>query len=346
MNPARLPVPLIALALLAGCSGRPGPEDAGSPAPVRVAVAAVAAEDAPALSEVTATVRPLRHALLAAKVMGAIEAMPVVLGQRVRAGDVLVRISAGEISARLRQAEAQLSQAQRDLERERALLVKGASTPDMVNGLTDRFAMTQAMVGEAETMLGYTTLRAPFDGVIARKQAETGDLASPGQPLLEIEGTDAFQIEAGIPDSLAAGLAVGAPLPVEVPAAGARFGGTLVELSPSADPFAHTVPAKIAVPAGAAVRSGQFARVGVPGAPTHTLTVPASAVTVLGQMERVFVVADGRAVLRLVRTGAGKVGPGGPRVEILAGLAAGETVVAAPPAGLREGQPLEVGIRP
>jgi multidrug efflux pump subunit AcrA (membrane-fusion protein) len=56
-------------------------------------------------------------------------------------------------------------------------------------------------------------------------------------------------------------------------------------------------------------------------------------------MERVFVVGEGnRAVLRLVKTGARR----GDRIEILSGLAAGERLVAAPPAGLREGQPLEV----
>ncbi len=343
MNPARFPLPLFSLLLLAGCSGRRAPADAAARLPaVAVQVATVSAEDVPMFSEVTATVRPVRRAVIAAKVMGAIEEMPVTLGQRVRTGDLLVKISAGEISARLRQAQAQLSQAQRDLERERALLAKGASTPEMVNGLADRFAMTQAMVGEAETMLGYTSLRAPFDGVVARKQAEAGDLASPGMPLLEVEGGDGFQVEAGIPDSLAAGLAIGASLTVEVPAAGTRFDGRLVELSSSADPFSHTVPVKIAVPPGVAVRSGQFARIEVPGAPARALLVPAAAVTAYGQMERVFVAADGRAALRLVRTGAARGPAGRENVEILAGLSAGERVVVAPPAGLREGQPLEV----
>lgn len=342
MNPSRFLSPIIVLALFAGCSGRPAPDGTARLPAVAVQVADVAAGEVPMASPVTATVRPARHALVAAKVMGAIEEMPAGLGQRVRAGDVLARISAGEISARVLQARAQLNQAQRDLERERALLAKGASTPEMVNSLTDRLAMTQAMVGEAETMLGYTVIRAPFDGVVSRKLAEAGDLASPGVPLLEVEGTDEFRVEAGIPDSLANRLTIGLPLAVEVPAAGARFEGRLEELSSSADPFAHTVLAKIAVPAGAAVRSGQFARVDVPLEPARALLVPAAAVTTIGQMERVFVVTDGRAGLRLVRTGATRGAPGRPSVEILSGLSAGERVIVAPPAGLQEGQPLEV----
>ena len=178
------------------------------------------------LIEVTGTVRPVQRATIAAKVMGAIAELPVVLGQRVHAGDLLVKISAGEISARVVQAQSQLNQVERDLDRERKLLTKGASTPDMVKSLEDRLAMTQAMVREAEVMLGYTSVRAPFDGVVARKLASAGDLAAPGEPLLEIEGLGDFQVEAGIPDSLAPRLAPGAALAVEVPAAGVAFTGT------------------------------------------------------------------------------------------------------------------------
>jgi hypothetical protein len=133
----------------------------------------------------------------------------------------------------------------------------------------------------------------------------------------------------------------------------------LVELSSAADAHAHTVPAKISIPAGTAVRSGQYARVQVPGAPIRALLAPAAAVSTLGQMERVFVAEasgtgvpsvnptdlgkmpappSGRAVLRLVKTGAAR----GDRVEILSGLADGDRLVLNPPTGLREGQLLEV----
>lgn len=311
------------------------------------------------LTEVAGTVRPVQHAVIAAKVMGVIEELPVTLGQRVKAGDRLVKISAGEISARLLQAQAQLNQARRDLDRERDLLGKGASTPDMVKNLEDRFAMTQAMVREADVMLGYATVSAPFDGVVARKLASTGDLAAPGMPLLELEGTGDFQVEAGIPDSLAPRLAVGTPLAVDVPATGAAFTGSLVELSSAADPSTRAITAKISVPPGTPVGSGQYAHVQVPGLPVRALLAPATAVSTLGQMERVFVAAESGpgvppvvstdmgkmprphfafAVLRLVKTGAVR----GDRVEILAGLADGERIVVDPPAGLREGQILEV----
>jgi RND family efflux transporter MFP subunit len=284
--------------------------------------------------EVSGTVRPVQRAVIAAKVMGAIEEMPVALGQLVREDDLLVRIAAGEVSARVLQAQSQLNQARRDLERERGLLEKGASTPDTVKSLQDRLAMTEAMVREAEVVLGYTAVRAPFTGVVARKIANAGDLATPGMPLLEVEGTRDFQVEAGIPDSLAARIHVGDSVPVEVPVSGVAFTGTVVELSSAADPAARAVPAKISIPAEAAVRSGQFARLHLLGAPSPAVCVPARAVTTYGQIERVFVVHDGRAGLRIVKRG----GTRGGLVEILSGLSGGEVVVVDPPPGLSEGR--------
>ena len=329
------------LALLVGCAKPAAPESAAGTAlpPAKVRLATVRVENFAATTEVSGTVRPVQRAQLAAKVMGAIEELPVALGQRVRTGDLIVKISAAEITARVAQAQAQLNAARRDFDRERDLLTKGASTADMVRGLEDRFTGTQAMVREAEVILGYTTVRAPFDGVISRKFVNAGDLASPGLPLVEIEGTANFQVEAGLPESLAANLSVGTPLTVELPAAGLTFQGTLAELSSAADGGARTVAAKLTVPAGTAVRSGEFARVQLPGAAVRTLRAPAAAVTTLGQMECVFVAGEGnRAVLRLVKTGAAR----GDRVEILSGLDAGERVVVGAPAGLREGQSLEI----
>lgn len=342
LSPNNLLIALYALAALAGCAKHsPGVADTAKLPPlpaVKASVATARAENLPAITEVTGTIRPVQRAVIAAKVMGTIEELPVTLGQRVAAGDQLVRISAGEIAARVTQAQSQFNAARRDLERERALLPKGASTADMVKGLEDRFAAAQAMVREAEIMVGYATLRSPFDGVVTRKLADAGDLASPGMPLLELEGLAGHQVEVGLPDSLAAALPEGSSLKVDVPVAGVSFTGKVVELSSAADASARTTTARISVPAGTAIRSGQFARVQVPGAPVRMLLVPAAAVTRLGQMERVFITGhDKRARLRLVKTGAVR----GDRIEILSGVDDGESVVVSPAAGLREGQPLE-----
>lgn len=331
---------LLAVAALAGC-GKSHPESgSGQPAlpPVPAHVQVVHFEPVPVAIEVTGTVRAQQRAQIAAKLMGAIEEMPVALGQRVRAGDLLVKLAADEVSARVEQVRTQLNTARRDLERERALQAQGASTNETVRNLEDRVTTGEAQVREAETMLGYAILRAPFDGIVTGKLANPGDLTHPGRPLLELDGVGAFEIHAGVPESLAAKLVVGAQVPVAIPATGVSFSGKLAELSSAADAAARSVAVKIAVPSEAEVRSGQFARVRIPGPSRPAMWVPDSAVTLFGQMERVFLVgADGRAVLRLVKTGARRDG----RVEIISGLAEGDRVVVAPPHGLQEGQPVE-----
>jgi len=331
------PLVLLALAFTVGCS-RPGPAVAPAAGPaVRVRVAAVEAEEVRQHTEATGTVRPVRRAVLAAQVAGTITELPVTLGQPVRTGDVLVRLSAADPQARLTRAEVQLKVARRDLARETNLLARGASTAETVRNLEDQVAGGEATVREAEAQLAYTTLRAAFDGEVARRIVHPGDLASPGQPLLEIEGTADLELEAAVPESAAAALVVGSKF--DVSAGGQTFPASLREVSSTADAATRTIGVKLAVPAGAPVRSGQFVRVLVPGDTRPAVLVPAAAVALLGQMERVFVVPDsGPVQLRLVRTGARR----GAQVEVLAGLAARERVVLAPAADLRDGQPVEV----
>lgn len=334
------PLPLLSLLLLtlvAGCARPAGPTVVAASEPaLAVNLATAALVTAPSLIEVTGTVRPAQRATLAARVMGVVATLDIALGQTVPPGEVLVRLDAGEIAARLAQAHAEANLVHRDLARERHLLTQNASTAETVRTLEDRAAQAAARTLEAETLLGYTELRAPFAAVVVRKFADAGDLATPGQPLLELEGVGAREIEAGIPDSLAAGLAPGQDL---IAADGAHtFAARLLERSAAAERSTRTVTVRLAVPAGEALRSGQFVRVRVPGPADAALLVPATAVTRSGQMERVFVAGAGqRAELRLVRTGVRH----GDQVEILSGLDAGERVVVAPPAALRDGRLLQ-----
>lgn len=312
-------------------------ETAASPGLPAVAVrtAEVRAVVEPHRTELPGTVRAVERAALAPKVMGTVASLPVALGQSVKRGDTLATLTANEIGARLAQAEAGLGQARRDLEREAGLYAKGASAADTVRSMEDRVRLMEATVAEARTMLTYTTITAPFDGVITRRLANEGDLASPGVPLLEIENPAQQRVEVEVPDSLAA-ISAGTAVPIRINAL--EFTGHVAEVSPALDPVSRTFLAKIDLPPGAAVRSGQFARVAWPTGEGRALLVPTAAVTTFGQMERVFAVSDNRAILRLVKTGARH----GADIEILSGLAAGERIVADPPAALQDGCSVEV----
>jgi hypothetical protein len=118
--------------------------------------------------------------------------------------------------------------------------------------------------------------------------------------------------------------------------------GTVIEVARAiaADQRAFTV--KVALPAGMSPRTGTFARVRFDGVRRSALVVPASAVRVHGQVTSVFVVSDGRAHTRLVQVGT----TDSDGIEILAGLEAGESVVAAPPVDLIDGRRVAVTVSP
>lgn len=305
---------------------------------VQVTVAPVIRQNVPSLIEVVGTIQAAERATIAAKVTGVITDIPVVLGSRVNGGDLLVAISAEEISARVNQADAQRQQAKRNLDRERKLLKKNATTSETVKSMEDRYNVARAAFEEAKTMLGYTRISAPFPGVITKKSAQPGDLATPGMPLLHIENDQHLQVSTSVPASLVLDIHPGDRLQLKVPAADILAEGVVAEVAPSADPASRTAPVTIDLPANRNLRTGQFSRVMLPGKEQQSLFIPQSAVIAWGQMDRVFVAENGLARLRLVRIGMHHNG----MVEILSGLEPGEQVITSNNALLLNGQPLQI----
>ncbi len=332
---------LAAVSVFGGCKGGETSESA-TVLPIlperTVSVTEVREETARSRIEVVGTVEAVEKASISTRVAGQIVELPVVLGSRVNKGDLLIKISAGEISAKVLQAEAQLSQARRNLVRENKLQKKGASTPETVKSLKDAVRIAEAAYEEARTMLEYTTITAPFSGTVTRKIANIGDLASPGMVLLQIENGQSLQVLAHVPEILLLQVAVGDSLTIQIPAAKLTLTGEVAEVAPSADPRSRTAPVKINIPAGPDLRVGQFARVALTGTNESTLVIPGSAVITRGQMDIVFVVEGKTARMRLVRTGA--VYDDG--IEILSGLEPAEQVVASGAEALQDGQPLKI----
>ncbi len=286
--------------------------------------------------EVVGTVQAVNQAVIAAKITGTIVEIPVVLGSQVSKGDLLVKINADEISARVLQAQAQLDQARRNLKREEKLLKQQASTPETVKSMRDLLAVAQAGHREAVSMLSYTVVSAPFSGVITRKIANNGDLATPGTPLLHLENGSKLQVVASIPETITLQIQRGDRLSVKIPVTGMTLEGEVGEISPVVNPLSRTSEVKINLKSSSGLRTGMFARVQIPGPESITLMVPEQAVVPFGQLEKIFVVNEGKAQLRLVRTGMREDG----LIEILSGLRAGERIVTENNHLLVNGQPL------
>lgn len=286
--------------------------------------------------EIMGTVQAAESASIAAKISGNITDILVSPGSRVKQGDLLASISAGEISAKLLQVQAQLQQATRNLAREQSLLKKNAATVEMVKTLEDTKKIAEAAYKEARTMLSYTSINAPFDGIITKKHTNVGDLATPGTLLLQLESQSQLQVITDIPESLVLEISIGDRLPVYIPAADLEITGIVQEVAPTADTRSRTAPVKLTIPSETKIRSGQFARVSLPGSKGSAILLPEQAVRAFGQMERVFIVKDLTAHLRLVKTGLRHGG----KIEILSGIEPGEQIVVSTKTQLHDGQPV------
>ncbi|MBE0540465.1 MAG: efflux RND transporter periplasmic adaptor subunit [Verrucomicrobia bacterium] len=305
---------------------------------VGVRVQTVESKSRLATEEVVGTVRARLRSVLEAKVSGKIDRMLVVPGQNVKTGEVLATIEAREVQARLDQALAVRQQAEADLKRFAALLEQKILAQAEFDAAESKFRVADGAVREAETLLSYTQVTAPFDGVITRKHADVGDLATPGRPLLEMEDARTLRLEADVPEAVIGRVALGDKLPVRIAALETEVEGIVSEISPAADPGSRTFLVKLDLPAQPGVRAGQFGRVAMPVGETSALRVPVSAVIQRGQMELVFVVRENQAQLRLVKTGK-RIGTD---VELVSGLEAGERIVVEGTAGLIDGQPVTI----
>lgn len=325
--------------LASGCGRHSQPPAADTGLPVAaVRVQQIADEPRPLAEEIPGTVRARTRATLEAKIAGRIAELPVALGQSLRAGDLVARLDVREIQAKRDQARAVLDQARRDRERFEALLRQQAVTQAEFDAVEARFRVAEGAVTEAETMLSYAEVRAPFDGVVTSKLADVGDLASPGRPLVELENPKSLRLEADVPEALIARVQIGAQMPVRIPGPNLDLQGTVAEVAPAADPNSRTFRVKLDLPDAPGLKSGLFGRLAVPVGETRAPRVPASALVQRGQMEMVFVVADGRAHMRLVKTGKRF----GEEVELVSGVRPGESVVVEGAAALTDGQMVEV----
>jgi RND family efflux transporter MFP subunit len=322
--------------ILLGCHQAPAPTPSDLPV-ATVHAQTIERKKRVATEEVVGTVRAKLHSVIEAKVSGKVENLLVVPGQNVKAGELLIQLNAHELQSQLDQTLAVRQQAESDLKRTATLVEQKIVSQSEYDSAQSKFRVADAAVKEAETMLGYTKVTAPFAGVITRKYADVGDLAAPGKPLLEMEDSHTLRLEADVPEAVVGKLTLGDKLPVRISALETELQGVVSEISPAADPGSRTFLVKLDLPAVPDLRAGQFGRVAMPVGETSALRGPFSAVVQRGQMEIVFVLSNNHAQLRLVKTGK-RIGG---EVELVSGVEAGEKVVTDGAAGLVDGQPVE-----
>ncbi len=307
-----------------------------------VATVRVEYREVPRVVAADGVVEAVRRATLATQVTGQILEMPFDLGERVRKGQVLVRTDAKEAAygaaaaqAQVAQADAQLQQFRADYQRARQLyerrFISQAALDKAEADYREAEGRTQALqaaASQARTAAGRGVLLAPFDGVVAAREAEPGDLAQPGRPLMTLFDPARLRVVAAVPHTAAAAVRRASRAEVELPALGARLQALRVEVSPAADSATLTIQARLPLPPQPGLFPGMFAKIRFVVGRERRLVIPESAVLRRGELVAAYVVAgDGRPRLRQLRLGE-PAAEGW--VEVLAGLGEGESIAANP----------------
>ncbi|MBI5419079.1 MAG: efflux RND transporter periplasmic adaptor subunit, partial [Deltaproteobacteria bacterium] len=203
-----------------------------------------------------------------------------------------------------------------------------------------RVAQARGQRNAANAMLSYTRLTAPFGGVVTEKKTEVGSMAVPGVPLLVLEDTRRYRLEASVPEAHLSSLSVGSRVQVGLDSAPGDFRPAVIsEIAPMVDPASRTFVAKADLSGPRALRTGMYGRLRFPIGKGTVLAVPEKAISRAGGYDGLFVVApDNVARLVMVKTG-GRYGDG---IEILSGIEPGARVAVSPLDKLADGARVEV----
>ncbi|HMM72869.1 MAG TPA: efflux RND transporter periplasmic adaptor subunit [Rhodocyclaceae bacterium] len=327
------------------------------PQPLK-AIPAAATASTPA-SAFDGVVEAVRQTVIAAQVPGAVIQLDAKVGDRVKAGQVLLRIdaraaeqSATASDAQVQAARASLELATKDFERQQRLFQKNYISQAAMERAESAFKSAQAQANAllaqasaSRTQSGYHVVRAPFAGVVSEVPVSLGDMAMPGRPLLTVYDPTTLRVTAAVPQSVAARMPADSKLRIELPGlptAGASIVPARFQMLPTVDAATHTVQLRADLPAGlGAVAPGMFARVWLPLARGESaagqngaapLSVPLEAVVRRAELTGLYVLdPQGKPVLRQVRLGRAADG----RVEVLSGLMPGEQVVTEPQSATR-----------
>lgn len=283
---------------------------------------------------------------IAPEIAGGISAIEFEEGREVKAGDVLVRLDDALVRAEVSDAEARLSLAEANNERARQLSRTGNVTDRSRDEAVTNLATARAALDLAKTRLDKHVLRAPFDGVAGVRTVSLGAFVAVGTPIVNIEKIDRVKVDFRVPETYLRAISVGQKIDVQLDAVpGRTFEGTIYAINPQVDVNGRAlqVRARIENPEKL-LRPGLFARIVIKDvSEREAIVVPESAVLPRGGAAFVFLVKDGKAVETRVRLGQRERA----QVEILDGLAIGDTVVTAGQHKLRDGTPVEiVGTQP
>lgn len=329
--------------------------------PIVVSVASPAGSNQQGIS-VSGQVEASQTANISTRIMGYITMLKVKVGDRVSKGQVIATISNQDILAKraqtdamITEAQAAVTSAQKDYDRFTILYKQQSATAKELDNATLQLHSAQARLEAAKQMrnevsasLGYTTLTAPFSGIITQKLADAGSMANPGMPIVTLEQTGTYQVSASVPENSINQILVNTEVLVSIKSMDKTFKGTISQINPSSQYTGGQYIIKVSIPEEAkkGLYAGMYATVSINlkqseanNMENNKILVPISSIEHKEQLTGLYTVgSNNTALLRWVRLGKTY----GDQVEVLSGLEKTEQYVVTAEGNLYNGVPVKI----
>ncbi|HEX5362834.1 MAG TPA: efflux RND transporter periplasmic adaptor subunit [Gallionella sp.] len=288
-------------------------------------------------------VEAVRQSTVSAQIGGRVKEILFDVGDRVARGQLILRIDEREASQALAGSQAQVLQAQANMQNAKAnyerakqlFAQKFISQAGLDKAQADykvalaQAAASEAGAGQAGIAHGYTSVMAPYGGVVASRLVEVGEMVMPGKPLMTGFDPSEMRVVVSVPQYKLADIGKHPEAAVEIPTLKRWIDAASVTVQPLADARTHSTQVRVNLPANEpGIYPGMFVRTHFVVGKVKKLLVPAGAVLRRSEVVAVYVVDDkGDAKLRQVRVG--DMAADG-FIEVLAGLNDGEKVALEP----------------
>lgn len=327
------------------------PQPAAPPADRAQLVLRLAAEDIVTITRgalsigprMSGSLTPSSRSIVRAEVPGSVVAIGPELGDAVKKGDLLARIEVKALGdattsaqSGVTSAQAQLDLARREVQRTEALVQGGAIAQRELDRARSQLTAAEATVTQARaqlassrSQLGDATARAPFDGLIARRAVNVGDVVSPGAEFYEVIDPSTMRLDASVASDDLSAVAPGKAVDFAVRGyPDQKFAGKISRIAPAADPVTRQIRVLVEIPnPGNKLIAGLYAEGRVAVATREALIAPLAAIDASGDQPSVLRVKAG--VVERVIVAVGLRDERAELVEISSGLAAGDVVLLA-----------------
>ena len=337
-------MPLIALLILASCNKEKKETLVTEPA-IGVKLNTVSTNSSSQFVSASGKIEAENSANISTRMMGYVTKIQVQVGQKVSAGQLLIRINNTDLQAKKAQVEAGILQAtagynnaKKDYDRFVNLFKQQSASQKELDDMTARYEMAKAglegakqMRNEVQAQFSYSNITAPFSGIVTGSFVKEGDMANPGMPLMRIEGASKLQVVAMVSENDITSIKKGMPVSVLVKSSNTNLTGKVSEISSSASNTGGQYLVKINLnTTNAPILSGMFVNVQFAVANRNEITnnenvlIPETALIKHGQLTGIYTLGSEKtAILRWLRIGK-KVGN---QVEVLSGLSGNEQYI-------------------